>query len=75
MKNGRGIFRSLQLTAAISRRKIALRSEGTRDPPEVVAREGKEANDSQFPLESHFFTTILLNKKVKNCNNFFLKNG
>ena len=34
-------------------------------PPEVRLERGKEANDSQFPLESHFFTTNFMNKKIK----------
>ena len=34
-------------------------------PQKLRLERGKEANDSQFPLESHFFTTIFLNKKIK----------
>ena len=34
-------------------------------PQKLRLERGKEANDSQFPLESHFFTTNFMNKKIK----------
>ena len=34
-------------------------------PQKLRLERGKEANDSQFPLESHFFTTNFMNKKIE----------
>ena len=38
---------------------------GEPDPQKLRLERGKEAKDSHFPLESHFFTTNFMNKKRK----------
>ena len=39
------------------------KAEESQPPQKLRLERGKEANDSQFPLESHFFTTIVSKKK------------
>ena len=43
-------------------------------PQKLRLERGKEANDSQFPLESHFFTTNFINKKIYKTSMKNLKN-
>jgi len=48
-------------TGRVSAAGRRLYAEEGQTPQKLRLERGKEANDSQFPLESHFFTTNFMN--------------